>query len=134
MSYFMTIAGVIPTDELNCQVELLSADLANAYIYRLKDRLEALDGPNIQLVHDMETDTSDIIVADLENALLEKKSITELPLFLILKSCFKNGVNFRIWLADNDMNALINNCVEVNDMASTLEAIKTGSGAWWHAR
>lgn len=73
MSYFMTIAGVIPTDELNCQVELLSADLANAYIYRLKDRLEALDGPNIQLVHDMETDTSDIIVADLENALLEKK-------------------------------------------------------------
>ncbi len=130
----MTIAGEIPAGELNCQVELLPADLAQAYIAGLKDRLEALDGYKIQLVHDMETDTSDIIVADLENALLENKSITELPLFLVLTWCFKYGVNFRIWLADNDMNALINNCAEVNDMESALEAIKTGGGAWWHAR
>ena len=134
MSYFMTIAGVIPASELNYQVELIPADLAQPYISGLKSRLEALDGPNIQLVHDMETDTSDIIVGDLENALLENLSIVELPLFTVLNSCFKNNVNFRIWLADDDINSLINNCVEVYDMTSALESIRSRSGAWWHAR
>lgn len=129
----MTISGEIPAEDLSSQVELIPAESAQTYIFDLKGRLEALDGPEIKLVHDMETGTSDIIVADLQNALLENLNITELPLFLVIESCFKNNINFRIWYANNDIDALVNNCEEVYDVASTLEAMKSCSGACWHA-
>ena len=130
----MTIAGVIPTAELNFQVELIPAAFAQAYISGLKNKLEALDGPEIHLVHDMETNTSDCMISELEEALLNGLSIAELRVFKVLDLCLKNNVNFRIWCANNDINACVNHCVEVNDMASTLEAISVGSGAFWHAR
>jgi len=134
MSYFMTISGKLPADREIPGIEFLPAKAAQAYIANLESTISELDGAPVFLVHDKETGTSDIAVADLENALIEGTEIENLPLYKVLQACFKEGVSFRIWLADNDESAYKNNSKPVNDMESTQNSIKAGLGAWWHSR
>ncbi|TSK04456.1 MAG: hypothetical protein FPO08_19240 [Geobacter sp.] len=128
----MTISGAIPEDELIPDIEFLPANSAQAYIANLERVLAELDGAPVFLVHDMETGTSDIAVADLENALIGGEEIAYLPLFKVLKACFKHKVNFRIWWADNDDEAYTGNSEAVLDIESALNSIRLGKGAYWH--
>jgi hypothetical protein len=129
----MTISGSIPANNLSSQVELLPASTAQVYIVNLEQKLLALDGGPVYLVHDKETSTSDILVSELQDALIEERNIASQPLYLVLCFCFNNKLNFRVWLANNDMNAFINNTIEVKDLQSALESIRNQQGVWWHA-
>jgi hypothetical protein len=133
MSYFMTVSGSIAAISLK-DAELIPAREAQSYIASLEGKLESLDGTPVFLVHDKETGTSDLLVSDLKDALLEGTNPNSVPLMAILNSCFKAGISFRIWLANNDMNALVSNSEEVSDLVTTLEALRLRCGAWWHAR
>lgn len=132
MSYFMTISGDLLNDELIPGIEFIPAGAAQAYIADLERPLAALDGAPVFLVHDTETGTSDIAVADLENALINHEEVENLSLFRVLQACFKHKINFRIWWADNDDEAYRKNSGAVQDIESALISIRSGQGAYWH--
>ena len=134
MSYFMTISGSVPADQQIEGIEFLPADAAQPYIANLESKIAEQDGAPVYLVHDKETGTSDMLVADLENALIEGAEIENLPVFKLIQACFDERINFRIWWADNDLDAYKKNSKPVNDMESTLNSIKAGLGGWWHSR
>ena len=129
----MTVAGNISRLSSNV-AELIPAHLAQPYIANLQARLESLDGSPVYLVHDGESGTSDRVVVDLKTALWEEVDPSSTALFAILSICFESGISFRIWLANNDPNALVVTSEQVISMASTLEALRLRCGAWWHAR
>ncbi|MBA5637886.1 hypothetical protein H3H37_12560 [Duganella sp. LX20W] len=131
MSYFMTISGAISAVPAIDGIELLLADDAQKYIKSLANELACLDGTPVHLVHDCETGTSDVVIADLENALLDGKEVYDLPAARILQACFDNGLSFRIWWANNDRDAYISNALPVSDLRKTFEAIKAHRGAIW---
>lgn len=130
----MTISGNVPAEQQIEDIEFLPAEAAQPYIANLASKISEQDGAPVYLVHDKETGTSDIVVADFENALIEDIEIENLPLLKLLQECFKQRINFRIWWADNDPEAYKNNSKQVNEMESTLNSIKAGLGAWWHSR
>lgn len=130
----MTIAGRLDQSRLPAQAELLPAKHAQSYIASLTSDLESLDGGPIHLVHDRETGTSDILVSELVDALLEQRDISSLPIGRVLEACFENAINFRIWLASNNPVAYKTHTTQASSMASVLAALKNGSGAWWHAK
>lgn len=131
MSFFMTIAGATSEMSAIVGIELVAVEDAQDYIKSLAAELSRLDGIPVYLVHDCETGTSDLIVADLENALSEGVDRSYLPGAQVLQACFDNRVSFRIWWADNDPNAHINNTMQVSDLAEAFAAIKSGRGATW---
>lgn len=133
MSYFMTISGSIPATSPSSQVELIPASKAQVYIANLEQELLAVDGGPVYLVHDKETSTSDILISELQDALIEEQNFECLPLYSVLSFCFNNKLNFRVWLANNDMSAYVNNSIEVKDLQSALVSIGNHRGAWWHA-
>jgi hypothetical protein len=130
MSYFMTISGATSDMPAILGIELMLANDAQDYIKSLARELESLDGTPVYLVHDGETGTSDLIIADLENALLNGEATSDLPAVQILQACFKNGLRFRIWWANND-GAHISNPTPVTDLAEVCEAIRARRGATW---
>lgn len=129
----MTISGRVPATGLSSRVELIPAAKAQDYLASLELKLIALDGGPVYLVHDKETSTSDNLVSEFQDAFMDGKNIESLPLVSVLNFCFKNRLNFRVWRADNDMNAYLKNSNEVKDVGSALESIKNQRGAWWHA-
>lgn len=131
MSYFMTISGAILKMPMVIGVGLLSAEDAQDYIKSLASDLASLDGKPVHLVHDCETGTSDIIISDLENALLDDEEIGDLPATKILLACFQNGLGFRIWRASNDPRAHIDNISAVANLSETHTAIRARRGATW---
>ena len=130
----MIVTGYLLSEKTIDGVELLQAKIAQSYIANLEGQLSKLDGAPVFLVHDKETGTSDAVVANLENALIAGTNIENLPIYITLQACFKEGVNFRIWWADNNRDAYKNNSNSVNDLDSALNSIKNGRGAWWHSR
>lgn len=133
MSYFMTIYGATTRMPTIVGVEFILAADAQDYIKSLAGELEHLDGGPTLLVHDCETGTSDIIIADLENALMEGENVCVLPAAQVLQTCFQNGVGFRIWWANNDPKSHINNTVWVSSLADAFAAIQVHRGATWSA-
>lgn len=126
----MTIAGRHPELPQDA-VEFLPAAEAQNYVSRLEDELGRLDGSPVLLVHDQESGTSDIIVSDFVNALVTGEG-TDNPLHEILKTCFRTGTNFRIWLATNDPMAH-KNVVEIHDLSGVQTALREFRGVVWHA-
>ena len=118
MSYFMIISGAISDMPTVPGVELLLADDAQDYIKSLASELVDLDGKPVHLAHDCETGTSDIIIADLENALRADEETGEFPAAKILHACFKTGLDFRIWWANDDPRAFFANVLPVANLSS----------------
>ncbi|XLZ68554.1 hypothetical protein ABT364_18665 [Massilia sp. SR12] len=131
MSYFMTISGATSDIPTIFGIGLMLASDAQDYVKSLASELETLDGAPVHLVHDGETGTSDLIIADLENSLLVGDPVNDLPAAQLLQACFKNGLSFRIWWANNDLRAHIANALSVTDLAEAYEAIRVRRGATW---
>ena len=127
----MTISGAISEMATVVGIEFLLADHAQEYIKSMATELENLDGKPVHLVHDCETGTSDIIIAELENALRDGEDIVDLPVAKILHACFKNGWGFRIWWANDSPIAFMANVSRVADLTETCAAIKEQRGATW---
>lgn len=131
MSFFMTIVGATSEMPAIVGVELVAAEHAQNYIKLLAAELGRLDGKPVHLVHDCETGTSDMIVADLEIGLWEGVDSSCLRGAQVMQACFDNRMSFRIWWASNDPNAHINNIAQVSDLAEAFAAIKSGRGVTW---
>jgi len=129
----MTISGNIPVETPGPDVELMPASLAQPYIAKLESSLAGLDGAPVYLVHDKETGTSDNLVSELHNGFLEEENAASLPISNFLDYCFRNKLNFRVWLADNNPNAFLENSAHVINLETALQSIKNRQGAWWHA-
>jgi len=134
MSFFMTIGGRIPQAEVPAELELLAANSVQHYIAELESDLLALDGGPVMLVHDKETGTSDLLIADLLNALQERRSAASLPVVAVMRSCLKNATNFRIWWAGgNHPEAHIHNVARVDSVSAACDQLMLGKGVSCHA-
>ena len=91
-----------------------------------------MDGGPVYLLDDDETGTSDAIIMDAKDELWSGKTIESTTLAKVLRWCFTNGFNFRIWLADNNPRAHLENAEPVRDFESAVKALSRG-GAYWHA-
>lgn len=112
-------------------IELLQIEDAQEYVNSLGSELGGMDGKPLYLVHDGETGTSDTIIADLENALLDCSVVDDLPATKILQACFDSGVGFRIWWATDDPLAHKANISPVANLEEAFAAIKAKHGATW---
>ena len=128
----MTITGNIALNDLDNHLELIPANKSQPYISNLEAQLKSVDGGNIYLVHDLETDTSDIVVGEFIEYVLFQKPYQELPLYSLIQKCFQQKINFRFWLACNDPDDF-NKSIKVKDMSGIINTIKQHKGVYWHA-
>ncbi|XZG68821.1 hypothetical protein ACTSKR_09145 [Chitinibacteraceae bacterium HSL-7] len=112
-------------------IELIPAHEAQSYIRSLASQLAKLDGEPVYLVHDGETGTSDMLIWELENALLDDADVSPRPAAQLLQACFSHQIGFRTWRANNDPDAHVNNTCAVGSLADAYDAIRQGYGAMW---
>ncbi|WP_143707434.1 hypothetical protein [Uliginosibacterium sp. TH139] len=133
MSYFMTVSGRIPNSEVVAGVELVPAANAQRYISSLEGELAEEDGAPVFLVHDGETGTSDLLIGDLQEAISDSGSATELAAYQMIQLCFAKSVPFRIWLARDSADDHKRHPVDVQCIGDVCQALISGRGAKWSA-
>src|SRR5688572_5272108 len=128
----MTVSGAHDPSVVPTPAQLVQASVAQEYVADLAKEIEALDGGPVYLLDDGETGTSDAVIMHAKDELWSGGTIENTTLASVLRWCFSNGFNFRIWLADNNPRAHVENAEPVRDFDSAVKALKRG-GAYWHA-
>ncbi|MDQ9169212.1 hypothetical protein Q8A64_02180 [Oxalobacteraceae bacterium R-40] len=105
MSHFMIISGMPPSFDGLEPIYPVPVIDAQDYIRGLAAELEAEEGGSIHLVDDGETGTSDTFVADTVSAVQDKKPLEATVLWQLIARLVESGTTFRIWWANNDMQA-----------------------------
>jgi hypothetical protein len=130
----MTVSEVQSFSDLPSSVTLVLASRAAPYIEpELARELAQLDGSPVYLVDDGETGTSDAFVMEAKSRLWADQGAEGTVLNEVLTWCFAHRVSFRIWPADGTVQPHVAQAQEVHGLSDTFEALKTNSGAWWHA-
>src|SRR5260221_1064800 len=133
MSYFMTVSGPIAENDVPPPGRLVPASKAQPYVARLEADLAKLAGSPVFCIDDGETGTSEELVMDANEAATEGKPLAELPVVVLMERCFRNGWNFRVWLADNDPDAHVRRIDAVRDLKAAIASIARSRGVCWHA-
>lgn len=121
MSYFIVISGknasALSVDE-GCLTPINRAQL---YICRLASDISSLDGSPAYLWEDGESGTSSKIVYNLENHVLEEKSLDASAFGKVVLACESLGLNLRLWWANNSPDAFTDvACIKTMAEASSL--------------
>jgi hypothetical protein len=125
MSYFMTVAGSLPSLHLSDSgsVRFIPISEAQPYLQALAPDIAKADGVPLFLVEDGETGTSHEIVVDAEDRLGRGETLNGTVMFTLMQAFADRGNTFRVWWAANKPDAYNSGvvCTSLSDVVSTLQ-------------
>lgn len=132
MTLFMTVCGDVSPLISNGH-ELIPLEQCHQYLVNLISVISTVDGSPIFLVSDRETGSSDLLVSALYDAVLDEADYSSLDIYELLKVCFEAGINFRLWGANNNLNAWTDYSIRVSTLQQAVEGIGHGKSIYFHA-